>query len=330
MICFSANGSGPGDAAKERDASEAASAGSSEESSVQTIDRLRPDRPISIYSKKFFESLQSEEKIFYNNKRAALYKTELCRSFSEIGYCKYGNNCQFCHSEAELRNVERHPKYKTETCRTFWLEGSCPYGRRCCFAHLENTNRVKRSTEHANAQLSTLLFDIDEYSSADTDGSLVSEQALESSFVAAKCDKALAERIGAAEQAQKEACENTNCIGARTCFLCSAQDLKQLRGASSRVVGRPSIPSHACCSAREKGAPRIGEATKWPFFHGLPLESQRAYYTSNKYYAGDFEPVTDEKTADGRKGIWKQNAVGLWAEDPLNFIPMSFFRRGQR
>ncbi|KAI8916361.1 hypothetical protein EDD86DRAFT_180984, partial [Gorgonomyces haynaldii] len=68
-------------------------------------------------------------------KKLSLYKTELCRSWEETGSCRYGNKCQFAHSQSELRIVDRHPKYKTEMCRTFWEKGSCPYGKRCCFIH---------------------------------------------------------------------------------------------------------------------------------------------------------------------------------------------------
>lgn len=68
-------------------------------------------------------------------KKTSLYKTELCRSFEVTGHCKYGNKCQFAHSDAELRGVDRHPKYKTELCKTFWEKGVCPYGKRCCFVH---------------------------------------------------------------------------------------------------------------------------------------------------------------------------------------------------
>jgi len=70
-----------------------------------------------------------------NNKKANLYKTELCHSFEETGHCRYGSKCQFAHSESELRHVDRHPKYKTEICKTFWEQGTCPYGKRCCFIH---------------------------------------------------------------------------------------------------------------------------------------------------------------------------------------------------
>ncbi|XP_027711039.1 mRNA decay activator protein ZFP36 [Vombatus ursinus] len=63
------------------------------------------------------------------------YKTELCRTFSESGKCRYGSKCQFAHGPGELRPASRHPKYKTELCRKFLTMGSCPYGTRCHFIH---------------------------------------------------------------------------------------------------------------------------------------------------------------------------------------------------
>jgi len=66
-----------------------------------------------------------------------LYKTELCRSWTELGYCPYGDSrCQFAHGKSELRPVIRHKKYKTVKCKNF-LAGYCPYGSRCCFIHSE-------------------------------------------------------------------------------------------------------------------------------------------------------------------------------------------------
>lgn len=67
-----------------------------------------------------------------------LYKTELCRSFTETGICRYGHKCQFAHGGHELRPVLRHPKYKTEACKTFSLTGQCPYGNRCRFIHVQH------------------------------------------------------------------------------------------------------------------------------------------------------------------------------------------------
>ncbi|KAG8448898.1 hypothetical protein GDO86_015828 [Hymenochirus boettgeri] len=63
------------------------------------------------------------------------YKTELCRTFSETGTCKYGAKCQFAHGKTELREPNRHPKYKTELCHKFYFYGDCPYGSRCNFIH---------------------------------------------------------------------------------------------------------------------------------------------------------------------------------------------------
>ncbi|KAH9406578.1 hypothetical protein TYRP_013559 [Tyrophagus putrescentiae] len=75
------------------------------------------------------------------------YKTELCRSFAEVGSCKYGDKCQFAHGEEELRTVTRHPKFKTENCKSFHSTGFCPYGPRCHFIH--NTDE---SSKKANVQ----------------------------------------------------------------------------------------------------------------------------------------------------------------------------------
>ena len=73
-------------------------------------------------------------------KKSSLYKTEMCRSFEETGFCRYGTKCQFAHDLTELREVYRHPRYKTEVCKTFWEQGHCPYGKRCCFIHSLNAN----------------------------------------------------------------------------------------------------------------------------------------------------------------------------------------------
>lgn len=87
----------------------------------------------------------SHKHVWYTQipKKISLYKTELCRSYEETGYCRYGNKCQFAHDSSELRIVPRHPRYKTEICKTFWELGSCPYGKRCCFIHHEkNTDSI--------------------------------------------------------------------------------------------------------------------------------------------------------------------------------------------
>lgn len=70
------------------------------------------------------------------------YKTELCKSFTETGACRYGLKCQFAHGKEEIRSVLRHPKYKTEICKTFHTTGTCPYGIRCRFIHTRSKEEV--------------------------------------------------------------------------------------------------------------------------------------------------------------------------------------------
>ncbi|GJQ12208.1 hypothetical protein GpartN1_g3999.t1 [Galdieria partita] len=74
---------------------------------------------------------ETESKVSCND----LYKTELCRSFMETGFCRYHSKCQFAHGVEELRPVKRHPKYKTRLCKNFVENGTCPYGSRCRFIH---------------------------------------------------------------------------------------------------------------------------------------------------------------------------------------------------
>ncbi|GLD57246.1 zinc finger protein 36, C3H1 type-like 1 [Lates japonicus] len=82
------------------------------------------------------------------------YKTELCRSFTENGLCKYGGKCQFAHGPEELRDLNRHPKYKTEPCRTFHTIGFCPYGIRCHFVH-NNEEEKKYSFSRSSSSSSS-------------------------------------------------------------------------------------------------------------------------------------------------------------------------------
>lgn len=83
-------------------------------------------------------SYMNEENSPKNGTKSSLYKTELCKRFSEFGNCRYGAKCQFAHGIAELRHVVRHPKYKTTKCKSYWGSGHCPYGSRCRFIHEES------------------------------------------------------------------------------------------------------------------------------------------------------------------------------------------------
>ncbi|XP_059188062.1 mRNA decay activator protein ZFP36L1 [Centropristis striata] len=96
-------------------------------------------------------SSSSTSSISYSSSR---YKTELCRSFTESGLCKYGGKCQFAHGMDELRDLNRHPKYKTEPCRTFHTIGFCPYGIRCHFVH-NNEEEKKHSFSRSSSSSSS-------------------------------------------------------------------------------------------------------------------------------------------------------------------------------
>lgn len=80
------------------------------------------------------------------------YKTELCRTFSESGRCRYGAKCQFAHGLGELRQASRHPKYKTELCHKFYLQGRCPYGSRCHFIHNPSEDQAAPGHPHVLRQ----------------------------------------------------------------------------------------------------------------------------------------------------------------------------------
>ncbi|KAG7321961.1 hypothetical protein KOW79_014819 [Hemibagrus wyckioides] len=102
------------------------------------------DKPGSVLSSELFSSSTSSVS---SGSTSSRYKTELCRTFTERGTCKYGSKCQFAHGAEELRGINRHPKYKTEPCRTFHSIGFCPYGIRCHFVHNNDDDAHPRSQQ---------------------------------------------------------------------------------------------------------------------------------------------------------------------------------------
>lgn len=66
------------------------------------------------------------------------YKTELCKTWSESGFCAYGNKCRFAHGKQELFNkMVNCKKYKQKECTSFFKNNFCCYGSRCHFRHSE-------------------------------------------------------------------------------------------------------------------------------------------------------------------------------------------------
>lgn len=69
------------------------------------------------------------------------HKTELCKTYSELGSCRYGDKCRFAHGTHELvtlRNENGH--YRQRKCKGFWDHMCCKYGVRCQFGHTEPMN----------------------------------------------------------------------------------------------------------------------------------------------------------------------------------------------
>jgi len=88
-------------------------------------------------------------------KQITLYKTELCRTFMELGTCKFGERCQFAHGLDNLKPVKRHKKYKTKKCKRFHEEGVCPFGNRCCFIHGETNIQQNAASTAASSSSSS-------------------------------------------------------------------------------------------------------------------------------------------------------------------------------
>jgi Zinc finger C-x8-C-x5-C-x3-H type (and similar) len=75
------------------------------------------------------------------------FKTEICRNWS-LGVCQWGEKCIFAHGHDELRE-KKVPKvnYKTKKCKQFHQIGFCIYGNRCQFKHkdyIENNESSRR------------------------------------------------------------------------------------------------------------------------------------------------------------------------------------------
>jgi len=65
------------------------------------------------------------------------HKTELCKTFSELGYCNYGFLCRFAHGKNELVVLPPSKNCRKRRCKGFWQHGYCLYGFRCQFGHAE-------------------------------------------------------------------------------------------------------------------------------------------------------------------------------------------------
>jgi hypothetical protein len=81
-------------------------------------------------------------------KKDPKFKTELCKTFTDTGFCAYGNKCRFAHGKEEMfEKMINHPKYRKSDCMAFHSNGFCNYGQRCHFRHNEMRvlNEIPRS-----------------------------------------------------------------------------------------------------------------------------------------------------------------------------------------
>lgn len=68
------------------------------------------------------------------------YKTEICRNW-ELGSCGFADQCAFAHGPDDLRHkINMGLKYKTKNCKQFHELGYCIYGNRCQFKHRDTAD----------------------------------------------------------------------------------------------------------------------------------------------------------------------------------------------
>lgn len=99
---------------------------------------LEKDAPLESRSRQTTEedsSSDREEEPFYPRTNPAKHKTELCKTFSELGRCPYEHKCRFAHGRHELVRMPVKTTSKNRRCNGFWKNGCCSYGIRCQFGH---------------------------------------------------------------------------------------------------------------------------------------------------------------------------------------------------
>ena len=80
---------------------------------------------------------ERDDEMFVLKTNPLKHKTEMCKNFSELGRCPYGNRCRFAHGAHELINSKSKKSYRKRNCNGFWKNGFCSYGIRCQFGHSE-------------------------------------------------------------------------------------------------------------------------------------------------------------------------------------------------
>jgi hypothetical protein len=101
-----------------------------------------PSRPRRNFSGRGRDRMRKNGRKDGSASRALTYKTEICRSHHDLGYCEYEDKCQFAHGVEQLRPRKFSPKYKTQLCKNYHKFGNCRFGSRCQFIHDEQRIQV--------------------------------------------------------------------------------------------------------------------------------------------------------------------------------------------
>jgi len=108
--------------------------------SAPTVSESQMYSAESLVDEQMMEFMQDGQILPLNTKK---YKREMCKNWTEVGFCRYGLKCQYAHGHDELAEIDRiteaqarlNEKYKSQNCRQFYREKLCPYGKRCHFRH---------------------------------------------------------------------------------------------------------------------------------------------------------------------------------------------------
>lgn len=82
-------------------------------------------------------SSDRDQEFYYPKTNVLKHKTELCKTYEELGSCPYERKCRFAHGKHELIKVAPNSGSKSRKCNGFWKNGCCSYGLRCQFGHAE-------------------------------------------------------------------------------------------------------------------------------------------------------------------------------------------------
>ncbi len=64
------------------------------------------------------------------------FRTSMCSTYMEKGFCARGNACAYAHSVEQMLAAQANdPKYKSMLCDNWKTKGSCERGKGCAFAH---------------------------------------------------------------------------------------------------------------------------------------------------------------------------------------------------